>query len=150
MVGPGEEVDVVVVGAGVAGLYAAHMMKATGLRVVVLEASTRIGGRVLSLDGLAWLLLHPRKHTYAACFPSPVDDSAAERPAAEAHSFLAPLPPPPAAAAPKRWVFCTQIHPARGDEVPAAWRHALGLAGRPHGRRRSRSASIDLVKFSVA
>jgi monoamine oxidase len=53
MVGPGEEVDVVVVGAGVAGLYAAHMMKATGLRVVVLEASTRIGGRVLSLDGLA-------------------------------------------------------------------------------------------------
>ena len=31
--------------------------------------------RVLSLDGLAWLLLHPRKHTYAACFPSPVDDS---------------------------------------------------------------------------
>jgi monoamine oxidase len=39
-------VDVVVVGAGVAGLAAADVLLAAGLEVAVLEARDRIGGRV--------------------------------------------------------------------------------------------------------
>lgn len=38
--------DVVVVGAGLAGLAAAHQLEAGGARVTVLEASDRIGGRL--------------------------------------------------------------------------------------------------------
>ena len=40
--------DVVVVGAGVAGLAAASTLRARGVRVVVLEARDRIGGRILT------------------------------------------------------------------------------------------------------
>lgn len=39
-------IDVVVVGAGVAGLAAARVLDASGLRVVVLEARDRVGGRI--------------------------------------------------------------------------------------------------------
>ncbi|WNM25453.1 flavin monoamine oxidase family protein [Demequina capsici] len=40
--------DVVVVGAGVAGLTAARLLAAQGSRVVVLEARDRVGGRILT------------------------------------------------------------------------------------------------------
>ena len=42
----GEEVDVLVIGAGAAGLAAAGDLAASGLRVLVLEARERCGGRV--------------------------------------------------------------------------------------------------------
>ncbi|WP_157044330.1 FAD-dependent oxidoreductase, partial [Nostocoides australiense] len=41
--------DVVVVGAGVAGLAAAEYAVASGLRVEVLEAADRVGGRVATV-----------------------------------------------------------------------------------------------------
>ncbi len=42
--------DVVVIGAGFAGLTAARRLRAKGLSVVVLEARDRVGGRVLNQD----------------------------------------------------------------------------------------------------
>jgi monoamine oxidase len=42
--------DVVVLGAGLAGLNAAMHLEASGARVLVLEAASRLGGRVLTLD----------------------------------------------------------------------------------------------------
>src|SRR5690348_2373979 len=42
-------VDVVVIGAGVAGLEAARTLHDAGLEIVVLEARERIGGRIFTL-----------------------------------------------------------------------------------------------------
>jgi len=44
--------DVVVVGAGLAGLHAALTLERTGLRVLVLEAQQRVGGRIHSMRQL--------------------------------------------------------------------------------------------------
>lgn len=43
------DVDVVVIGAGVAGLIAADRLVAAGRRVRVLEARDRVGGRTLTV-----------------------------------------------------------------------------------------------------
>ena len=50
-------VDVCVVGAGFAGLAAAHAVKAAGKTVLVLEARDRVGGRTLTipLPGGGWV-----------------------------------------------------------------------------------------------
>lgn len=45
--------NILIIGAGAAGLYAADLLMAQGLKVTVLEASDRIGGRVLSVRGFA-------------------------------------------------------------------------------------------------
>src|SRR2546422_721914 len=48
---PRRQVDVVVIGAGVAGLMCARLLRAAGRHVVVLEARGRVGGRALSVAG---------------------------------------------------------------------------------------------------
>ena len=68
----GEKQRVTVIGAGAAGLTAAYQLRLAGHDVVVLEARTRPGGRVLSLrghfaDGLhaeAGALFMPLEHEY--------------------------------------------------------------------------------------
>lgn len=46
------EADVIIIGAGLAGLHAATMLEAQGVHVVVLEGDTRVGGRMHTLDDL--------------------------------------------------------------------------------------------------
>ena len=52
-----EVFDVIVIGAGAAGLSAARSLQAKGFRVLVLEASSTIGGRVLADQ---WAVAVPR------------------------------------------------------------------------------------------
>ncbi|MFN4155440.1 MAG: flavin monoamine oxidase family protein [Paracoccaceae bacterium] len=68
------EVDVVVIGAGAAGLAAAKTLRATGLTFTVLEAMDRIGGRALTTStdfgvpfdiGCAWLHAADRNPFFA-------------------------------------------------------------------------------------
>ena len=44
------EVDVAIIGAGAAGLGAAHALKHSGLSVIVLEARNRVGGRAHTVE----------------------------------------------------------------------------------------------------
>lgn len=46
------DADVIVLGAGLSGLHAARILSAAGMDVLVLEASSRIGGRMVTLDHL--------------------------------------------------------------------------------------------------
>ncbi len=62
-------VDVAVIGAGAAGIAAARLLKAAGLRVIVLEARDRVGGRAWtdpSSVGVAWDRGCARLHATAA------------------------------------------------------------------------------------
>ena len=50
------DVQVIVIGAGMAGISAAHQLKERGVQVKILEARDRIGGRIYSFkDGGDWL-----------------------------------------------------------------------------------------------
>jgi monoamine oxidase len=44
------EADVIVIGAGLAGLFAAHKLEVAGLRTIVVEGERRVGGRLFSLN----------------------------------------------------------------------------------------------------
>ncbi len=44
------EADVAIIGAGLAGLYAAHRLEVEGLKCVIIEGEKRVGGRLHTLD----------------------------------------------------------------------------------------------------
>ena len=48
----GKDADVIIIGAGMAGLQSAMMLEEAGARVLLLEADRRIGGRVFTLDNV--------------------------------------------------------------------------------------------------
>jgi monoamine oxidase len=50
----GKRYDVVILGAGVAGISAARACAAKGIRYIVLEARDRVGGRTVTYDKLSW------------------------------------------------------------------------------------------------
>lgn len=54
----GEETDVLIIGAGIAGLTAAKVLKAAGKTVKILEATSSIGGRVKTDEQDGFLLDH--------------------------------------------------------------------------------------------
>ena len=45
--------DVLIIGAGISGLYAGYLLKAQGYTIQILEATNKIGGRVSHLDNFA-------------------------------------------------------------------------------------------------
>lgn len=49
--------SVIIVGAGISGVYAAQLLKERGWKVTVLEASSRVGGRILSNESFAGIPL---------------------------------------------------------------------------------------------
>lgn len=49
-----EKVDIIIVGAGAAGLMAARELGKAGKKVIILEARDRIGGRIYPLDEKEW------------------------------------------------------------------------------------------------
>ena len=64
---------VVIVGAGAAGLYAADILKAKGLNVIIFEASDRTGGRVRTLkssDSESMSLLFNSQSELSSDFPN--------------------------------------------------------------------------------
>ena len=42
---------VIVIGAGLCGLYTAFLLQRKGIEVLILEANTRIGGRIKTITG---------------------------------------------------------------------------------------------------
>ena len=48
-----ESIKVIIAGAGVAGMYAAHLLAKNGIEVIILEASEICGGRIRSLENFA-------------------------------------------------------------------------------------------------
>jgi monoamine oxidase len=62
--------NVMVIGAGVSGLYSAYLLVNLGFRVTVLEARDRVGGRTYSVDGIdlggSWVSTQ-QPHVYKLC-----------------------------------------------------------------------------------
>jgi len=55
-----EDTDVLIIGAGAAGLAAARELSHAGIRVIILEARDRIGGRINTHFDL-WPIEHSRE-----------------------------------------------------------------------------------------
>ena len=65
------DADVIVIGAGAAGLAAAREVHRAGAKVLVIEARDRIGGRILTRHGDASVRNFPARHESAAAISPP-------------------------------------------------------------------------------
>lgn len=101
------DAPVAVVGAGAAGLMAAHALRTAGREVVVLEASPRVGGAIRTIARDGWLL-EGGPNTVAAV-PPPVEA------VLDAAGILAERIVPDAAAA-RRFL----VHDGRPVAVPSS------------------------------
>ena len=112
--GPCLDCDVIVVGAGAAGVSAARVLTSAGLRVQVLEARQRLGGRVWTehvadnaLDlGAAWIHggdnpAHPMAQVCSVYAPRP--RSGYQHGGGAGTGPFTPTPPPPALKVVREW-----------------------------------------------
>ena len=69
--------DVLIIGAGLAGLYTAQLLHRSGISCIVLEARDRIGGRILTTSGFDlgpswfWPEMQPAMAAQVAVFGLP-------------------------------------------------------------------------------
>ncbi|MFD6418823.1 protoporphyrinogen oxidase [Streptomyces sp. NPDC060194] len=105
---------IVVVGGGIAGLAAAHRLVGTGAEVTVLEASSRVGGKLYAGE-LAGLRVDFGAESMLARRPEAVDLARAVG--------LGDALQPPATAAARLW--------NRGELVPLPKGHVMGVPGDP-------------------
>jgi phytoene dehydrogenase-like protein len=83
---PPAEYDVVIVGGGVSGLYAAYQLRNAGKRVLLLERQPRVGGRVVTEERLGHILEYGPMRFEADLHPA-FDKLVREELALPLHSF---------------------------------------------------------------
>jgi len=132
---PGARKRVVVLGAGLAGLVAAHELKQQGHDVIVLEAQNRVGGRVLTCRDFApglyaefGAMRIPRSHDltlkYCAKFGLPMKPFAMGNPKGLVHICGRRMTMEEAQRAPERLPFDLEPH-ERGKTADQLWAHAI-------------------------
>ena len=87
----GESYDVLVIGAGPAGISAARALQEAGVSFVVLEARSRVGGRAFSSDSLGAnrILDHGARWIHGSCADNSMVKKVAEMSFDGYHSMLA-------------------------------------------------------------
>ena len=132
---PGGRKRVVVLGAGLAGLVAAHELKRQGHDVVVLEGQNRVGGRVLTCRDFApglyaefGAMRIPRSHEltlgYCAQFGLPMKPFVMGNPKGLVHVCGERMTMEEAQRSPERFSYALEPH-ERGKTCDELWTEAI-------------------------